>query len=327
MKLKIISLLLLFASACASSTKKPASSPTLPCEIPSTTQAEPVGPPEPERKSTEQMIEAQGPRPVSIRPIVLVVSPGLARSFALVGVLKVFEEHKIPVSTIVATEIGSYLATVVASSRSLNEAEWKLLKFDEELFDPNIEDNLLQRMLSFKTKEDRLAKYLNDQFKNEKIDDSRINLWLGTHDSTNNVPVWYDRGKKKEILRSTLAIPEWFKPLRLERRDFVSSLFYLPYPVLEARALKRGPVVLLDLLTVGSDGEVKNQSAKTIQDELNKVRDKNLKAIRVADLVISPDLGEVEFFNFQSRNQAVYSGRKAAEEALEQIKSLTLVKE
>lgn len=326
MKSKIVFALLLFLGACATPQQKPTSKESLPQAPTSSTQpTERQGPPE--RPSTSQVIESQGPKPVMVRPVVIVVSPGLARSFALLGVLRTFEEHQIPVSTVVATEIGSFLGTVVASSRSLNEAEWKLLKFEDKLFDPNIEDNMLQRMLSLKTKEDRLARYLNGLFNNERIDDSKIHLWMGIYDQTNNVPVWFDRGKKKEVLRGTLAIPDWFKPLRLERRDFVSSLFFLPYPVLEAKSLKRGPVILLDLLTDDSKDEVKNQSAKSIQDTLNSMREKNLKVIRSADLVIKPNLKDVGFFDFQARNQAVYSGKKAAEEVLADVKALTLVKE
>lgn len=326
MKTRISLILFFFLSACStapiknsSTTQSPATSNQSNPEQKASSKV--MGPP-------ESHVEAQGPKPVSWRPLVLVCGPGMARSFALLGVLQVLEENQIPVSTIVGTEMGAFLAAVAASSRSLNEVEWRLLKFQDDLFDPNIEDGILQRMLSFKTKEDRLAKYLNEQFKNERIDDSRIKLWIGMYDRTNNSSVWFDRGKMKEILRGTLAIPDWFKPYHIEKHDFVSSMFSLPYPVHEAIALRRGPTVLIDFLSDSAHGdEVKNQSARTIENELNSLREANSKIIQSADLVIKPDLKGVGFFSFKERNEAVYAGRKSTEEALEKIKSLILVKE
>ena len=78
-----------------------------------------------------------------LRPgIALALGGGFARGYAHLGVLRVFEEHEIPISCLVGSSIGSILAAAYASRTPLSQivakcreirfrdfAKWRVSKF------------------------------------------------------------------------------------------------------------------------------------------------------------------------------------------------------
>src|SRR4051794_36609960 len=59
---------------------------------------EAYGPPVP--PVTDQPTDVYGPAPVQLRPVVLVLGPGMARGFSYVGVIRALNEAKIPIGAI-----------------------------------------------------------------------------------------------------------------------------------------------------------------------------------------------------------------------------------
>src|SRR5689334_11194719 len=115
---------------CASSPKvRSAEVPRPPLVYPNTEQ---MGPPEAFGPPPPAQSPNYGPDPVLVKPIVLVLGPGLARGFAYVGVLRALKEAKIPVGAIFSTEIGSLIATLYGMSPTLNQFEWGLQKFKDD---------------------------------------------------------------------------------------------------------------------------------------------------------------------------------------------------
>ena len=70
-----------------------------------------------------------GPQPVKVFPVALVLGPGLARGYAHAGVLRTLHDNKIPVGAVLGVEMGALIGAIFATSRTINEFEWKLFKF------------------------------------------------------------------------------------------------------------------------------------------------------------------------------------------------------
>ena len=51
-----------------------------------------------------------------VRPIVLVLGPGMARGFAFAGVLRALNEAKIPIGAVIGTEMGALVSALYADS-------------------------------------------------------------------------------------------------------------------------------------------------------------------------------------------------------------------
>lgn len=84
------------------------------------------GPPGPEIAAT------YGPELPKIKSVVLVLGPGRARSYSAVGVLRVLQDEKIPVSAVIGTETGGVVAALFATTKNINQMEWALQKIKKE---------------------------------------------------------------------------------------------------------------------------------------------------------------------------------------------------
>lgn len=80
----------------------------------------------------------------------VVLSGGGAKGAAHVGVLKILEEHNIPVDYIAGTSIGAYVAGMYALGYSASEVESIMMGVD---WDSGYSDTIPRNILSFRDKQ------------------------------------------------------------------------------------------------------------------------------------------------------------------------------
>jgi len=293
---------LIFAIGCSSSKKKgqieldPSSSATQSSQNPS---SEVLGPPEPYGPPIPPVY---GPEPVQIRPVVLVLGPGLARGFAYVGVLRGLVEAKVPIGAVFGTELGALVGSLYVMSSSMNQFEWGLLKFKEDVFQPNRKFfGMWQEGVS---KGEKLAARLKEVFKEKDISDSSIPLRISIQSQTTRELLILDRGRLVQALRASLAAPHLFKPvLWTGGVPAVSAAEQRPFLIKEAKSLGIGPVVVVDVL--------KDTESAIALDEL-----------KIADLIIRPQVSDIAATDFQKMTDTAFRGKKALNDVLPEIRKL-----
>mgnify|MGYP002479441036 CR=1 FL=1 len=127
------------------------------------------GPPEPALNVTAPIY---GPAPEQKRVIVLAFGPGMVRGFASAGILKAIHSSKLEVGHIVATEMSALIAALYATSSSLNQFEWSLMRVNDELFlEP---PSFLGRLTAGTRPENKLEAFLEKVFQQKTFKDLKI---------------------------------------------------------------------------------------------------------------------------------------------------------
>lgn len=243
-----------------------------------------------------------GPIPLQIRPVVLVLGPGLARGFSYAGVFRALNEAKIPIGAVFGTEMGGLVGALYAMSANPNQFEWGLLKFKEDIFiEPK---SFFSSDKVVPSNGDRLEMKLVQVFGNKDLKESKIPITLVIESKDTGVSMVVGRGKIVKALRAALAAPEIFLPSDWEgKKQYFSAAGTRPFLVSEAKNSEIGPVIVIDVL-----GESEEAVA---QDEL-----------KFADLIIKPDLTGITSMDFKKRTDAAFQGKSAVIQHLPEIRRL-----
>jgi NTE family protein len=113
-----------------------------------------------------------GPRVLkNIEPkIALVLGGGSAKGFAHVGVIRVLEQEKIPIHTIIGTSAGSLIGGIYASNPDSFQLEWTAFKIDKnDILDFSIIYSKLGPVQGIK-----LESFIEQTVKVKKVEDTKI---------------------------------------------------------------------------------------------------------------------------------------------------------
>ena len=288
-----------FFSGCATKQRSQTSVETPSSSLPSSKGSSPtevMGPPEP--------FGPPAPEVSSVRPAVVVLGPGLARGFAYVGVFRALSEAKITIGAILGTEMGGLVAALYGLSSNLNQFEWDLLKFKEDVFVS--QKGLFSKLRGGPADGSRLEAALRQAFVQKDLSQSKIPLQIAFQSQDTGVVMVLDRGNAAEALRATLSVPRLFTaaqwPANQEGVKVVSNASR-PFLVQEAKRLDLGPVIVVDVLS----GAESTSSAVEL---------------KAADLVLKPDLSGINYMDFQKRTEAAFRGKKAVQQRIREIQDL-----
>ena len=271
----------------------------------------------------------------------LALGGGSARGFAHIGVLQWFEEHRIPVDIVGGTSIGGLVGGTFAVGMSpreiqalVNSLDWALVLSPDTPF----------IYKTFRRREDtraypsQLRFGLKGGFKlpsglspGEQVDLllDRIAAPYGGSVRFNDLPtpfrcvaadltaarsVVFDSGWLAQALRSTMAIPGLFSPVRVGNKVLVDGgvLNNVPADVVKDTGLA-DVVIAVD---VGADLTYKKQS-DTLFSVLGETLDVMMRsgarrALESADLVLIPDLKGFVASDFGQADELVKRGYAAA---------------
>jgi NTE family protein len=306
-QLTILVSVLLVLQGCASAKKKGGTGEQPSSETSQQTQGagDPMGPPEAFGPPSPEAQSSYGPEPVRIRPVVLVFGPGLARGFAYAGVLQRLNQSKIPIGAIYGTEMGSLIGALYATSTSVNQFEWGLLKFRAEVFQE--QKGLFDRLGGSQAEGKKLEKQLQQVFHQQDLSQTKIPLWISFASEQNNQVMTAHQGNLVQAIRSSMAVPGVLSPGVWTSGEStiktISSAEIRPFLVQEAKSSGIGPVVVIDVLTEKEDA--------IAQDEL-----------KLADLVIRPNLKGISPNDYNKKTDAAFRGKNAIIQNMAEIRKL-----
>lgn len=295
--------------------------------------------------------------PVDLKPgVVLVLSGGGTRGISHIGVLKVLEELKVPISAIVGTSMGSIIGGLYACGYSAQELHRLVVEsnFLDLLSDrahrervdtgdnrpPGGVVSLFQ--VHFDKDHDRIGpmggmaavglfNYLNQitatRASGPSFNDLPIPFAAVATDLQTGKAVVLRRGNLASALRASMSIPGLFDPWTMEGKLLVDGGLVANLPVSIARELFPGhPILAVNLSPddITKDRKSFRSITDVISQTLNIMTAQGIREeARRADLLIAPELEGFGILDSSGYDRIVEAGETAARGMSPQICALT----
>jgi NTE family protein len=246
----------------------------------------------------------------------LALGGGFARGIAHAGVLRVLEQHGIPIHCITGVSAGSIVAAACASGAQAEE----IVRAACSMRFGDVARWSLGRM-GFVVSE-RMKPFLQRLLKHYRFEEMRIPLGVVATDLCTGEPVSFrDTGDVFLPIRASCSYPGLFKPLRLDGRVLVDGAMSTEIPALLARELGATHVVSVHVPAPSCrlpPADVFQVIRRCFQ--IMQVRNED-RWREASDLVITPDLQAIEWDGFECGPELVKAGEAAALAVLPAIQS------
>lgn len=247
----------------------------------------------------------------------LALGGGGARGFAEVGVLRVLEQEKVPVDVVVGTSVGSLIGALYADSGRVIDLEFLALELDEEdIFDTS----LLSLFSGGLVKGERLERFLGTHLKHSNIEEMPVRFAAVAVDLRTGVPMVFERGPVARAVHASCAIPGVFVPVEIDGVTYVDGGVVDPVPAGVARRLG-AEVVIAVSIPAAVQGEPPRNPIQVAM-HASAIRSAEIARLRAseADVVITPEVGDVGYDDFSQKKRLIDAGIAAAEAAMPAIR-------
>ena len=253
-----------------------------------------------------------------VRPrVALVLGGGAARGFAHIGVIRVLEQEKIPIDMIVGTSVGSLIGSLYAYHPSSFELEWTAF----ELTKDDLLDYALLSASMGPIKGDRLEEFMTRKVSGTNIENLKIPFVAVATDLNRGTRVLLDRGPLPRAIRASCAIPGIFQPVELNGRTLVDGGAVDNLPAAVARERGADIVIAVDISQNVTNYNITNLFDVTLQ-AVNIMFSTNVaRGKREADIVVSPDVGNVAMLDFTQKKRLMQAGLEAGRASIPAIRT------
>jgi NTE family protein len=286
----------------------------------------------------------------------LALSGGGARGIAHVGVLKVLEELRVPISCVTGTSMGAIVGATFAAGRTPEEMEKLVLNVDwDEIFrdkPPRDEIAVRRKVDDYKTlfapefgvkdgglavPKGVLAGVSIESFFRELsapafgIYDFRklpIPFEAVATDIETGQEVVLDHGSLAQVMRASMSVPGAMAPVEIDGRLLVDGFITNNLPIDQARKLCADVIIAVN---IGTPPLKRSEitSALSVVAQLSNFLgkdsvDKQLKSLTDKDVLITPDLGDISPGKFDRSADAIRIGAQATLAAADKLRRYSL---
>jgi len=250
--------------------------------------------------------------------IALVLGGGAAKGFAHVGVIRVLEQEKIPISMIVGTSVGSLIGGMYAANPDSFQLEWLAFKIDRN----DILDFSIVYSKFGPVQGARLESFLEQNVKVKKIEETKIPFSPVATDLNTGETVTLDRGSLAKAIHASSAIPGVFVPVQFDNRTLVDGGVTDNVACDIARAKGADIIIAVNL-----SKDVKNYQIDSLVDIMAQsvsimMHRSTKEKLSTGDVVIEPDTKGISMFDFSQKKQLMEEGMKSARAAVPRIRDL-----
>lgn len=288
--------------------------------------------------------------------IALALSGGGARGVAHVGVLKVLEELRVPISCVTGTSMGAIVGGTFAVGTPPLRLEELVLSADwDELF----RDNPPRQEISMRRKGDDFKTLFAPEF---GLKDGSLALPKGVIAGVSieaffrvlaqpamgvnnflDLPIPFeamatniengdlvvlDRGNVAQAMRASMSVPGALAPVEIDGKLLVDGGISNNLPIDQARALCGDVVIAVNISTPPmTRAELTSALAVSLQlvNFLGKSTvDAQLKSLGPRDVLIEPDLGDISAASFNRSKDAIRIGESAARQVADRLTAYSL---
>jgi NTE family protein len=250
--------------------------------------------------------------------IALVLGGGAARGLAHVGVIRVLEQEKIPISMIVGTSVGSLIGALYAADPNSLNLEWLAFSIEkEDIFDYSVVYSKMGPVLG-----DRLEKFVQTKAKVKNLEQMKIPFFPVATDLNTGQTWVFEKGSVARAVRASSSIPGIFQPVEINGRTYVDGGVTDNLPVDIARA-KGADIIIAVNIQKKIDNPQINSLIDVILQSINIMgRELVLYKCRQYDVLIEPNVGDVGLTDFSQKKRLMEAGMQAARQALPKIRKL-----
>ncbi len=264
-----------------------------------------------------RIVEVPAPPPLAKRPrIGIALGGGFARGMTHIGVLKVFEQERIPIDYVAGTSVGAVIGAAYCSGMSAKEME---------------EIAMLVRFKDFARwtisrfalcSNDRMTGFLEKLLKVRSFEKLRIPLAVAATDLTTGQGVVFKSGSLIDAVRASCAYPGMFLPVNLDGKLYVDGLLGYPVPAKPLREMGADRVISVHLAAHWVTGkgprhifDVIGQCFSIAQERMSSFWK------QYTDLMVEPDIARFGYDEFQRSPEMIAIGEAATREILPQVRA------
>ncbi len=298
-------------------------------------QTERVGAP---AASPERTVAA----PAATPRIGLALSGGGARGIAHVGVLKVLDEMRIPISCVTGTSMGAIVGGTYAAGRTPQDMEKRVIAADWEtifrdapprkeiavrrkiedyftLFKPEfgVKDGLAlpKGIIAGVSIETFFRELSTPAFGIGDFNRLPIPFRAMATDIETGESVVLDKGSLSQAMRASMSVPGAIAPVEIDGRLLVDGGIANNLPIDEARKLCGEVIIAVNISTPPLKRDeitsALSVSAQLINFLGKQTVDQQIKSLGPNDVLISPDLGDISAGSFDRSKDAIRIGEDA----------------
>jgi NTE family protein len=282
-----------------------------------------------------------------VLPFTLVLGGGGARGLAHIGVLKALEKMGFVPSLIVGTSMGALVGGMYSQLRSADAVEKKLKEFLsgfffkriglEQFSEVDVKNSrsvwerfalhLRQRYFlsksalgSGKFAQMTLIQSLRMLLEEEEINKLSFRFAAVTSDLVTGEEHVLTSGSLITAVAASSAIPGIIAPLEIGSRLFVDGKVTSTIPVPAARSLSHNPIIAVDVRR-SLGGFVNHRRGFEIVIRASDITSNKLNdaQLQTADIVLKPNVEDIDWNEFHRIDQCIHAGEQAIEENLQQI--------
>lgn len=240
---------------------------------------------------------------------------GFARGIAHIGVLRVFEEHHIPIDFIAGTSVGALVAATYASGTPLDLME----RQGRETHFRDFGRWTISRMGM--ASNERLEHFLHKFTPAQYFSEMKIPLSIVATDLVTGKPVHFTNGEISPALRASCAYPGLFMPVEYRGHILADGFLTEAAPAEAVRELG-AELVISVYLDPGLLDEKPRNTIEIISRSFSIIQNHLVQPWRTAtDILIEPDVHNVLWYEFEKTPQLVAAGEAAVREALPKIQA------
>jgi NTE family protein len=253
----------------------------------------------------------QGDRP----KVGLALGGGFARGIAHIGVLRVLEEHEIPIDFIAGTSVGALIAATYASGTSLDEMERQgaATRFRD------FGSWRLSRMGM--ASNERLELFLHKFTPAEFFSQMKIPLSIAATDLMTGKSVHFTEGEIGPALRASCAYPGLFMPVEYRGQILVDGFLTETVPAEAARDLGADMIIGVHL-EPGLLGSAPRNTIEVISRSFSIIQTAAAQLWHGdVDILIEPEVHHILWDEFVKTPQLVSAGETATRAAIPKIRA------
>lgn len=247
----------------------------------------------------------------SKKHIGLALGGGAVLGAAHIGVIRALEESKIPVKFISGTSIGALVAAMFAFGKSWKEIRSMAMELD--WFDISRLAFNRNGLLSNK----KMGKLITENLGDVTFDDTEIPLAIVATDITSGEKVVIKKGSITTAVLASTSIPGLFVPVETDKHLLVDGGIAENVPVLSARDIGAEYIIGVDLNAKQNFTKPKNIVQVLINTVHLTLRNVTKLQTEEADLLITPDLSEFDYYHVKQIPDLIEKGYAEAMSVIE----------
>ncbi len=265
------------------------------------------------------------------RSVGLVLSGGGARAYSHIGLVRALRETGCPIDFVGGSSMGAVIAACVAQGWSDDEIELRIRKAFVEsnpLGDYNLPVVSLVRG-------HRVDNRLKEHFGDTQITDLELPFFAVSTNLTDGAIRIHTKGSLRTALRATIALPGILPPVVDDGEVLVDGAVLNNFPVNVMRNMHRGYIIGCDVARapegLNADdfvnppnffGWVMRHGFKTTPPLASLLMRSATVSVNpnegrdLADVLVVPDLGEIDLRDWEDYDRSVEAGYEAAQHAI-----------